>query len=298
MADLQEMGSKRAKSWLNETRVILTLAELNRPMTVSEIQKVGPKLTPFSTGVEKKFNKPGLGSACKRLLDMDILEITKDMEGWQASRTHYQIRPALEALSLIDERMGSSVLSIVRHGAFGKAIISSDLRQYLLRRLIDPIILKERRRRGEPDPPLNEMDLLDIEFIAKTSTMALEVLIDPVCISYEIPEKKGALLDLALRVRRLREVMTLALLFDLGRSHPSKLMSEGISLVSSDDITVTIGAETHHLKSSFDSGKFLTRLNAGMREAGADESSSRPAYATMKGRGVHTNRKRVHEKGE
>ncbi len=298
MVNLQEMGSKRAKSWLNEMKVVISLAELNRPMTVSEIKNVGPKLTPFSTGNEKQFNKPGLTSGCHRLLNLGIMEVASGMTGWQASRKHFQLRPTMETLSKIDEQLGSSVLSMVRQGAFGKAVISSDLRQYLLRRLINPIILKERRRRGEPDPPLNEMDLLDIEFIAKTSTMALEVLIDPVCISYEIPEKKGALLDLALRVRRLREVMMLALLFDLGRSHPSKLMSEGISLVSSDDITVTIGTETHHLKSSFDSVKFLTRLKTGMREAGVDKPRGTLAHATMKGRGVHTNSKRVREKGE
>jgi hypothetical protein len=277
-------------------KVVISLAEMNRPMTVSEIKTVGPKLTPFSTGNEKQFNKPGLTSGCHRLLDLGILEVATGMTGWQANRTHYRIRPTLETLSKIDEQLGSSVLSMIRQGAFGKAVISSDLHQYLLRRLIDPIILTERRRRGEPDPPLDEIDLLDIEFIAKMSTMALEVLIDPVCISYEISETKGALLDLALRVRRLREVMMLALLFDLGRSHPSKLMSEGISLVSSDDIIVTIGTEMHHLKSSFDSKNFLTRLNAGAREAGADKSSGASAHATKKERGIHTNRMRANGK--
>lgn len=268
MVKLLEMGPKRAKAWLNEAKAVITLAEQNRPMFVSEICAVGPKLTPFSTGIEKKFNKPGIKAGCERLVYSGILQIADDVAGWQASRTHYRIRPVLESMSKIKEDLGSSVLSMVRQSPFGKAVISSDLQAYLVRRLVAKTVIEERRRQGEPDPSINEIDSRDIEVLAKTSTRALEVLVDPQCILYEIPERAGTFFDLALRVRRLRDVMMLALRFDLESSHSSRLIKEKISLVSSDDLTLTVGTENYRFKAEFDSTKFLTELNAGSKEAG------------------------------
>ena len=267
MTKLLEMGPRRAKAWLNETKAVIILAEQNRPMFVSEICAVGPKLTPFSTGIEKKFNKPGIKAGCERLVNRGILEIADDATGWQASRTHYRIKPALESMSKINGDLGSSVLSMIRQSPFGKAVISSDLRPYLVRRLVDKTIIEKRRRQGGPAPSINEIDLKNIEVLAKTSTLALEVLVDPQCILYEISERAGTFFDLALRVRRLRDVMMLALRFDLESSHSSRLIGEGISLLSSDDLTLTVGTETYKFKAAFDSNNFLTELNAGVEEA-------------------------------
>ncbi|MBC7107599.1 MAG: hypothetical protein H5T41_02220 [Methanomassiliicoccales archaeon] len=47
MAKLLEMGPKRAKGWLNEMKAIITLAAQNRPMIITEICAVGPKITFF-----------------------------------------------------------------------------------------------------------------------------------------------------------------------------------------------------------------------------------------------------------
>ena len=280
MITFQEIGTKHAKYWMNEMRAIITLAEMNRPMTITEIWKSGPKLTALSTGGEKKFNKPGLTSACKRLRELGILEIASDVIGWQANRTHYRIRPSIDTLSLIDERLGSSVLSIVRQGAFGKAVISSDSTQYLLRRLVGTKLLDERRRRGEPDPLLPEMDVRDIEFLGKASTLALEVLTDPHCILYETPESGGMHLDLSVKVRRLRDVMAMALLFDLQKSHSLRLAAEGISLASCYDFTLTIGTETHRFQSSFDSKKLLIEIG-GARERRAKWAKSSRSEGTI-----------------
>ena len=262
-----ETGPKRAKSWLNEAKPVITIAQQNRPMFVTEICAVGPKLTPFSTGREN-FNLPGIKAGCERLVDRGVLEVADGVTGWQASRTHYRIRPAMESMSKIDDELGSSVLSMVRQSPFGKAIISSDLQSYLVRRLVDERMLEERRRQGEPNPSINEIDLRDMEILAKTSTRALEILVDPQCILYEISERSGALHDLALRVRRLRDVMMLALRFDLESSHSSRLVAEGISLLSSDDLTLTVGTETYKFRAEFDSKRFLTALNEGAEGTG------------------------------
>jgi hypothetical protein len=81
MAKLLEMGPKRAKGWLNEMKAVITLAAQNRPMIITEICAVGPKITPFSTGDRKKFHLPGITAGCERLVGRGILEIAHDVVG-------------------------------------------------------------------------------------------------------------------------------------------------------------------------------------------------------------------------
>jgi hypothetical protein len=221
-------NDKRAVSFLNEFRVVEKLArkgnewmyvgQIADKQTKEEVKKKAKsvsRVTSIHLEGHDHLTKPGAASACKRLAkpDIGILEVKKAKPPKRAGESpHYRIQPSLNGLARIKSSLHSGVLSIVRQSDWGQEIITKDLRKYLAAEFksIDgsPIGLKAGV-------------LLEIEFMARHSTKALEVLLGPKADIYPVGKET--------RVKRLRDLMHLAFALDFATMHEKALEEMALS---------------------------------------------------------------------
>jgi len=211
-------GDKRAVAWLNEFRVVLALANHgNEWAYVSRIVSWQPKVKSLNREGHDKMTKPGAASACKRLADpsIGILEVKLARTPKKKNETfHYRIVPTLDGLSRILQVLRPGVLSVIRQTGWGQEVITKDLERYLTSEF-------------KPDKNLtsivNPLRLREIEFMARQSTKALEVLLGPK--QFDVPTENDPDKRLPPSIDRLRDVMHLAWALEIV-SAPRKKLKE------------------------------------------------------------------------
>jgi len=216
MLPILNTGDKRAVSWLNELRVVLALAELDNEWSyVGRIVSWQPNIKSLNREDHGHMTKPGAKSACKRLADpmVGILETTLAKTPKKKKETrHYRIVPTLDGLSRIFQVLHSGALSVVRQTEWGQKIITKDLARYLA---------SEFRVKKDLLSVIDPPRLREIEFMARQSTKALEVLLGPK--QYDVPRETNENRRLRLSIDRLRDVMHVACALDIVSSATKQL---------------------------------------------------------------------------
>jgi hypothetical protein len=216
MLPILNTGDKRAVSWLNELRVVLALAGLDNEWSyvgrIVGCQQIVRSLNREDSG---RMTKPGAKSACKRLAGpkIGILESTRAKTPKKKDTTpHYRIVPTLDGLSRILQVLQSGALSVIRQTEWGQKIIAKDLARYLA---------SEFRVKIELSSVVNQLRLTEIEFMARQSTKALEVLLGPK--QFDVPQEIVENRRLRLSIDRLRDVMHVACALDIVSSSTKQL---------------------------------------------------------------------------
>jgi len=216
MLPILNTGDKRAVSWLNELRVVLALARLDNEWSyVGRIVSSQPNVINLNREDHGKLTKPGAKSTCKRLADpkIGILETMDAKTPKKKVETpHYRIVPTLDGLSRVLEVLQSGALSVVRQTEWGQKIIAKDLARYLA---------SEFRAKTDLSTVVNQLRLTEIEFMARQSTRALEVLLGPK--QLDVPRKTVESRRLRLSIDRLRDVMHVACALDIVSSSTIQL---------------------------------------------------------------------------
>jgi len=216
MLPILNTGDKRAVSWLNELRVVLALAGLDNEWSyVGRIVSWQPNVKSLNREDHGKMTKPGAKSACRRLADpgVGILETTLARTPKKKVETlHYRIVPTLDGLSRIFQVLQSGALSVVRQTEWGQKIITKDLARYLT---------SEFRVKKDLSSVINQLRLTEIEFMARQSTKALEVLLGPK--EFEVPRETVENRRLRLSIDRLKDVMHVACALDIVSSSTKQL---------------------------------------------------------------------------
>ena len=125
---------------------------------------------------------------------------------------HYRIVPTLDGLSRILQVLQSGALSVVRQTECGQKIILEDLTRYLA---------SEFRVKKDLSSVVNQLRLTEIEFMARQSTKALEVLLGPK--RFDVPREIIEDGMLRLSIDRLRDVMHVACALDIVSSSAIQL---------------------------------------------------------------------------
>jgi hypothetical protein len=120
------------------------------------------------------------------------------------STPHYRIVPTLDGLSRVLQVLQSGALSVVRQTEWGQKIIAKDLARYLA---------SEFRTETDLSTVVNQLRLTEIEFMARQSTRALEILLGPK--EFEIPRETVEARRLRLSIDTLRDVMHVACALDI-----------------------------------------------------------------------------------
>lgn len=196
----------RAGAFLNEVKVIMTLARNgNNPTYVAKIVELPPDI-PSIRGGDVEATKPGIKSACERLTEAKILK-SESMSAPKRKKMgtqHYRIISSLDTFYLILEKLGPGVLNPVRESNFGASVITADLYRYLSKQLI---VDEEQIMMFRPD-------LESTIFFVKNSNKALAFLL-----TYSRPmASTGAesrTFDLGKAILRLRDVTHIAFLLDV-----------------------------------------------------------------------------------
>jgi hypothetical protein len=216
MLPILNTGDKRAVSWLNELRVVLALARLDNEWSyVGHMVSRQPKVKSLNREDHDEMTKPGAKSACRRLADpgVGILETKLAKTPKKKVETpHYRIVPTLDGLSRVLEVLQSGALSVVRQTEWGQKIIAKDLARYLA---------SELRAKTDLSTVVNQLRLTEIEFMARQSTRALEVLLGPK--QLDVPRKTVESRRLRLSIDRLRDVMHVACALDIVSSSTKQL---------------------------------------------------------------------------
>jgi len=216
MLPILNTGDKRAVSWLNELRVVLALAGLGNEWSyVGRIVSWQPKVKSLNREGHDKLTKPGAASACERLANpgIGILEVKLDRTPKKKNETlHYRIVPTLDGLSRILHVLHSGALSVVRQTEWGQEIITKDLVRYLT---------SEFRIKKDLTSVINPLLLRDIEFMARQSTKALEILLGPK--QFDVPREANRDQKLRSSIDRLRDVMHLACALEIVSSPRQQL---------------------------------------------------------------------------
>jgi hypothetical protein len=199
----------RAGAFLNEVKVVLTLARNNNdPTYVAKIVDLPPKI-PSIRGGDVEATKPGIKSACERLTDSKIL-ISQSMSApkrRQKGTPHYSIIHSLDTLFLILDRLGPGVLNSVRDSNFGASVITADIYRYLGKQL----------GVNEEQIMAFRSDLEATIFLVKNSNKALAFLLTysrPMAVTAE----ESRSFDLEETILKLRDVAHFAFLFDMAAS--------------------------------------------------------------------------------
>ena len=216
MSQVLNTGDKRAVSWLNEFRVVLALARHGNEWSyVGRIVSWQPKVKGLNREGHDSLTKPGAKSACERLADskVGILEVEYARTPKKKNETpHYRIVPTLDGLSRILKVLDSGVLSVVRQTEWGQEIITKDLVRYLA---------SELRVEKSLTSVINPLRIREIEFMARQSTKALEVLLGPK--QFDVPQEPDPDQRLRLSIDRLRDVMHLACALEVVSSSRQQL---------------------------------------------------------------------------
>lgn len=211
-------SNMRAVAWLTEFRVVLELARHDNEWAyVGRIVSWQPKVTSLNREGHDHLTKPGARSACRRLADPEIgiLEVKLARTPKKKEETpHYRIVPTLDGLSRIFRVLGPGVLSTIAQTWWGQGTITKDLVRYMT----SGFGLKE-----DITPVVNPIRLREIEYMARQSSKALEVLLGP--LQFDVPMGKDSDRNLQLSVDRLRDVMHLAWAVDIV-SAPRKNLEE------------------------------------------------------------------------
>jgi len=250
MPPVLNSDDKRAVSWLNDFRVIYALARrgnewsyvasiADKPTEEEVKTEIKPtsKIQSLNREGHYRLTKPGAASACKRLADpkIGILEVKMAKPPKKAYPTeHYRIIPSLEGLSRILRTLKSDVLSIVRQTDWGQEIITKDLGKYLSVEFKSYMGIKSA---------LGPNVLHEIEFLARRSTKALEVLLGPKNLITPIGEETI--------VQRLRDMMHLAFALDFAAMPENMLEESGMKGWISIESHIHQGNIALHLKSEF-----------------------------------------------
>ena len=209
-------GDKRAVSWLNEFRVVLALARHGNEWSyIGRIVSWQPNVKSLNREGHDNLTKPGAASACKRLANpgIGILEVKLDRTPKKKNETpHYRIVPSLDGLSRILHGLHSGALSVVRQTEWGQEIITKDLVRYLT---------SEFRVEKNLTSVINPLRLREIEFMARQSTKALEVLLGPK--QFDVPREPDQDQRLRLSIDRLRDVMHVACALEIVSSSRQQL---------------------------------------------------------------------------
>jgi hypothetical protein len=216
MLPILNTGDKRAVSWLNELRVVLALAGLGNEWSyVGRIVSWQPNVKSLNREGHDNLTKPGAREACKRLANPEIaiLEAKDDRTPKKKKETpHYRIVPTLDGLSRILNVLHSGALSVVRQTEWGQEIITKDLSRYLT---------SEFRVKKDLRSVINPLRLREIEFMARQSTKALEILLGPK--QFDVPREANRDQKLRSSIDRLRDVMHLACALDIVSSSTKQL---------------------------------------------------------------------------
>lgn len=209
-------GDRRAIGWLNETRVVLALAHHNNEWSyVGRIVSWNQETKRFDREKHNYLTKPGAASVCKRLADPErgILEVRLARTPKKRVDTpHYRIVPTLDGLSKILLWLDSGALSIVRKTEWGQELIAKDLVRYLMSKFKTDM---------DHAPVVNPIRFREIEFMARHSTKALEILLGPK--QFDVPKDADQELRLRLSIDRLRDVMHLACALEIVSSADTQL---------------------------------------------------------------------------
>ena len=216
MLPILNTGDKRAVSWLNELRVVLAFAGHDNEWSyVGRIASWQPNIKSLNREDHGYMTKPGAKSACKRLADpkVGILEAKYAKTPKKKNETcHYRIVPTLDGLSRILQVLQSGALSVVRQTEWGQKIITEDLARYLA---------SEFKVKKDLSSVVNQLRLTEIEFMARQSTKALEVLLGPK--QFDVPREIVEDRMLRLSIDRLRDVMHVACALDIVSSSERQL---------------------------------------------------------------------------
>jgi len=220
----------RAGAFLNEVKVVMTLAQNNNnPTYVAKMVELPPNI-PSLRGGDVEATKPGIKSACERLTDAKILR-SQPMSApkrRQAGTPHYSIVPSLDTFLLILQKLGPGVLDLVRNSSFGASVITGDLYRYLAKQLG----VKEEQIMA------CRSDLEATIFFVKSSNRALAYLL-----TYARPmaatAEESRSFDLGEVIIKLRDVAHIAFLFDAASS---KVAERGLKIEAKVSSNIEYGS--------------------------------------------------------
>jgi len=209
MLPIVNAKDKRSVGWANDLRVVLALARNgNNWAYVGQIVEKQPNVI-SSNPEDDHLTKPGTSASCSRLAspEVGILEVRFAKTPKKRDETaHYRIRPSLDGLARIFEVLHAGALAVVWETAWAHQLMTGDLPRYLNSRFA----FKKTDELKKDSAPLGE-----IEFLARISTKALQVLLGPY--DFDLPDKDdpnyreisiGTLLY-AMKLAALLEIMTM-----------------------------------------------------------------------------------------
>lgn len=257
---------KRRLSWLNEGLAILAIAANgNQPMYVAQIARLAPSVTrssvegteePSKAAKSKKGmigggTKPGMTKATKRLHERGILIRTYAKAPKKKEESpHYSITPTIHNMTGILDIYGSWVIGDLRRSGFAPGIIESGMDQHLAKVLQAPKDDIRRLPKAEKD---------ELSYLARKSTRALEVFLNP---RFELRAPRSESrrdYDLVARLRRLRDAMHLAFAAEAASSPGLRIWEEGWDIDIDITTVVRSGGMTMTFKTMYDSKDFMRK---------------------------------------
>ncbi len=249
---------------MNEGLAILAIAANgNQPTYVAQIARLGRPVTrsssegsenPAEVAMSKKGRvgggtKPGMTKATKRLHERGVLIRTFAKAPKKKKESpHYSITPTIQNMAGILDIYGSWVIGDLRRSGFAPGIIDSGMDHHLARVLQAPVDIVRRLPKAEKD---------ELSYLARKSTRALEVFLNP---RFELKEPRSDRQgdhDLAARMRRLRDAMHLAFAAEAASSPGLRIWEEGWDIDIDITTVVRSGGMTTTFKAKYDSRDFV-----------------------------------------
>ena len=220
----------RAGAFLNEVKAVVTLARNNNdPSYVARIVELPPQLSSIRGG-NVEATKPGIKSACERLIEAGILrsEVRSAPKRGKKGTPHYSIVPNLDTFFQIHNRLGSGVLDMVRESNFGASVITADIYRYLSKQLeVNEELIK-----------MLKSNLEATTFYVKNSNKALAFLLTYTRFPSTTVEESRAF-DLEEAVSTLGDVVHLAFLLDVASK---RFEPKGISVEAQISSSIEYGS--------------------------------------------------------
>lgn len=257
-------GDRRRLAWLNEGGVLLALTRnQNRPTYVAHIARLAPEFTRSTdesdqdpgdaAKSEKKREgggtKPGMREAAKRLHERGILICVNAVPPRKRTATpHYSIDPSIKTLAAILGTYGTWVLGEMRRAGFSGAMVDGMMDEHLAG--VFGVHLGDVRK-----IPKAQKD--ELAYLARASTKALEVFIDPAFELSPATSESAGEQKLLSQFGRLKCAMHLAFIAEVASSPGLRIWEEGWDVKVSVETTVKSGDIAMRLRTEYDSQEYV-----------------------------------------
>lgn len=285
---MSKPADRRMLSHLNEGRVLLAIARNgNQPTYVAKIASLAPEITLSSDvstmGPEMASKppkrkqgggtKPGMREAARRLCERGILlRIDARPPKKKTLTPHYTINSTIQTLAAINRSYGSWVVGGLRKAGFVGALIDREMDEHLAGLLHIPVDSVKRLPKPEKE---------EISYLAKKSTAALEVFLNPEFELRPATRSTKGDYDLLAQLRRLRDVMHLAFVAEVASSPGMKIWEEGWNVAVDTTTVVESGGMSLRLATTYDSKQFARKPRYAIEERAIIEKEGGSAHGAI-----------------